>query len=106
MVSEIGQDTEVNTSARDGFNMRSESFAGGVHCISAHRVTNIINEMNDQKWSNGRFANHTDFEVVCAAAKFLEDGVHRVRFGEEFFFMLQNGELRQMDIGQIQYLHL
>ena len=76
MIREVGKNTEVDTSARDGFNMRSESFASGIDRIGSHRIADIIDEMNDEEWSNRGFADHTDFEVVRAAAEFLEHGVN------------------------------
>ena len=53
MIGKVGENAQVNTSARDGFDMRSEPFAGGVDCVRAHRVTDIIDEMNDDERSDG-----------------------------------------------------
>ena len=44
----------MDFSACDGFDLRSKSFTGGVDGIGAHRVTDIIDEMNDEEGSDGR----------------------------------------------------
>src|SRR5512143_811522 len=62
--------------------------------------------MDDEERSDGRFVDDAHFQIPCAAAEFLENGVYCIGFGKEFIFMLQNGKLCQMDVDEIEHLHL
>ena len=105
-VSEIGQDAQMNPSARDGFDARGQPFAGGVDSVGAHRVAHVINEMNDDEGNNRRRFDNADLEIARAAAELFEDGVNRIRFGQQFGFVLVDFEPSRVDIVHVQQLHL
>jgi hypothetical protein len=82
-VCEVGQDPQVDFAACDRFDLRGESFARRVDRVCAHRIAHIINEVDDEESADGGVCDHAYLEVTRAAAEFLEDGVNRIRFGEQ-----------------------
>ncbi len=81
-VCQVGQNTQVDFSACDGFDLWSELFAGCIHCICAHGIAHIINEVQDEEWPDGRFFDGPHFEVAGSAAEFLQHRVNGIGQGE------------------------
>ena len=48
-VGKVGEDTQVNSSAGDGFYQRCQPFGGGVNRVGTHCITHVVYQMQDQE---------------------------------------------------------
>ncbi len=92
--------------ACDRFHSWSKPFAGSIDRVRSHRIAYIVDEMNDKEAADERGVDHPNFEVAGTAAKFFEDGVDRIGFGQELGFVLVELELRLFYIRGLDHLHL
>jgi hypothetical protein len=70
-VREVGENAQVDLSSRDGFDLWSKSFASCVDCVGYHRVTDIIDEMNDEEATNRGVFYDADFKIARTSASGL-----------------------------------
>jgi hypothetical protein len=52
-VRQVGQNPQVDLPARDVFDLRGEFFASRVDGVCAHRITYVINQVDDDERSDG-----------------------------------------------------
>lgn len=104
--SQVSEDAQVNTSTGDSLDMRRKTLTGSVNGISAHRVTHVIDEVNDEERADGRVIDDANFEVTGTSAEFLENRIDLVGFGDEFILLLKNSKSGVVDVRQFEDLHL
>jgi hypothetical protein len=105
-VRQVGEDPQMDFSSRDRFDLRGKPLTGCVDRVRAHCVPDVIDEMDDEESADRGVLDDSHFQIPCATAKFLENGVYGIRFGDQLCLVLVDLELCLLQIPEVDDLHL
>ena len=81
----------MDAPAGEALDQRGQALAGGVDGVGAHRIAHIIDQVQHQERSDGRFVDQAHLQIARPAAQPAQHRVDFCRFRQQERLVLEQG---------------